>query len=189
MKIPTGIGAVWLIGASLSAIVWARPAAAQAQAAADYELPAQDLGQTLRAIAQASGQDILFPAGLVQGRTAPAIKGRLTLDEALRRALAGSGLVVDHQAGAVLIRAPAAVDAPTPAGRRSEFDHRDGNPDPRSRIGIAGDRQQPPLARGSGDHRPWPGANPRRTIPAGRTLVWPASGSRAARATSTIRRH
>jgi len=111
MKIPTGIGAVWLIGASLSAIVWARPAAAQAQAAADYGLPAQDLGQTLRAIAQASGQDILFPAGLVQGRTAPAIKGRLTLDEALRRALAGSGLVVDHQAGAVLIRAPAAVDA------------------------------------------------------------------------------
>ena len=41
MKIPTGIGAVWLIGASLSAIVWARPAAAQAQAAADYGLRAQ----------------------------------------------------------------------------------------------------------------------------------------------------
>jgi outer membrane receptor protein involved in Fe transport len=77
---------------------------AQTQGAADYDLPAQDLNDTLRAIAKVSGRDILFAPETVLGRTAPPIKGRFTLLEAIRLALAGSPLVPDFRAGAVLIK-------------------------------------------------------------------------------------
>lgn len=81
--------------------------AAQSEAAIDFDLPAQDLADTLRAIARASGREILFASGAVRGRRAPAIKGRLSPDEAIRTALAGSGLVVEYRAGAALVRVPA----------------------------------------------------------------------------------
>lgn len=90
--------------AILAASVPTPPTVAQAQASATYDLPAQDLGDTLRAIAKTSGRDILFASDTVQGRTAPPLKGQLTLDEAIRSALAGSRLVADYRAGAVLIR-------------------------------------------------------------------------------------
>lgn len=80
------------------------PALAQLQSVTDYDLPAQDLAQTLRAIARASGEEILFAAETVQGRTAPAVKGRLTVDGAVRAALAGTSLVVERRSGALLIR-------------------------------------------------------------------------------------
>jgi outer membrane receptor protein involved in Fe transport len=86
----------------------AQPATAQPQAAIDYDIPAQDLGETLRAIARLSGHDILFVSDVVKGRLAPPVKGRYKLEEAIRTALAGSGLVVEYRAGAALIQQPAA---------------------------------------------------------------------------------
>lgn len=82
------------------------PAQAQtkAEAANDYDLPAQDLGETLLAIARMSGHEVLFAAYAVHGRKAPAIKGHYSLDEALREALSGSPLTVEYRAGAALIR-------------------------------------------------------------------------------------
>lgn len=79
-------------------------AATQAEAAIDYDLPAQSLGDTLLAIARLSGRDVLFPAEAVRGHAAPAIKGRYGFDEAVRQALSGSSLTVEHRAGAALIR-------------------------------------------------------------------------------------
>ena len=103
----------WLAGLALVAVgVPARPVSAQAEAAADYDLPAGDLARTLRAIAQISGRDVIFPSEAAAGRTAPAVRGHLTFDQALRSALAGSGLTVDYRAGAALVHEPAAKVGP-----------------------------------------------------------------------------
>ena len=79
-------------------------AEAQTAIAADYNLPAQDLGDTLRAIARVSGRDIIFSSDAVRGRRAPSIRGHYTLAEALRAALEGRSLIVEYRAGAALIR-------------------------------------------------------------------------------------
>jgi outer membrane receptor protein involved in Fe transport len=110
MIIKQMLRAACLAGSALGAAsVCAQPAAIPAQAAADYDLPAQDLGQTLKTIAQASGRDILFRPETVRGRKAGPVKGHLTLDQALRQALAGTGLAIDYRAGAALIRGPGAT--------------------------------------------------------------------------------
>ena len=105
MAFNMGIRALLLASAAtLQNFVPIAPAHAQSEAAADYDLRAQDLGETLRAIARTSGQEILFAPETVQGRRAPAIKGRLTADDAVRAALAGTKLIAEHRSGALLIR-------------------------------------------------------------------------------------
>lgn len=86
------------------------PAAGEARALIELDLPAQDLGATLLAIARQSGQDILFASDTVRGLKAPSIRGRYTLDEALRAALEGSPLTLDYRAGAAIIRQRGAQD-------------------------------------------------------------------------------
>jgi outer membrane receptor protein involved in Fe transport len=109
--------AACLAGAAIGSGVAAQPAAQQ-EAAADYDLPAQDLGETLRAIARTSGRDVIFPAEAVAGRRAPPLRGRLTLGQAVRTVLDGSGLEATFRAGAVLIR----ERPPSPEGVASPED-------------------------------------------------------------------
>lgn len=89
-------------GFSLAAVtlaVLAAPFAAAADASPalsgrqTLSLPAQPLGQTLNALARQSGTAISVDAALIAGRRAPALQGTMTLGEALRQALAGSGLL------------------------------------------------------------------------------------------------
>jgi outer membrane receptor protein involved in Fe transport len=109
------------VGLVSSTVAVAQPTTAQSEAAVDYDIPAQDLGDTLRVIARLSGHDILFVSDAVRGLKAPPVKGRYNLDDALRRALTGSGLEVDYRAGAAVIRQrgqtadhePAAASNPT----------------------------------------------------------------------------
>jgi outer membrane receptor protein involved in Fe transport len=88
---------------ALNASIAAR-AQAQAEGTIDYDLPAQDLGDSLLAIARLSGREVLFAPEAVRGRKAPAIKGRLSFDAAVRSALAGTPLNLEYRAGAALIR-------------------------------------------------------------------------------------
>ena len=105
MTFNTGMRALLLASAiAVPVFVPISPVNAQAQAATDYDLPAQDLSETLRTIARTSGQEIIFADETVQGRKAPPIKGRLTVDEAVRAALAGNSLIAEHRSGALLIR-------------------------------------------------------------------------------------
>ena len=105
MAFNTGMRALSLASAMiLPGFVPVSPVNAQAQTAADYDLPAQDLSETLRAIARAAGQEIIFAAETVQGRKAPPVKGHLTVDEAVHAALFGTSLIAEHRSGAVLIR-------------------------------------------------------------------------------------
>lgn len=106
MKWNSGFSTVLLASAALiaSSAALADPAAMQASGPIVYDLPAQDLGQSLRAIARTSGREILFSSEDTRGLSAPAVHGRYTLDEAIRAALAGSNLVVEYSSGAALVR-------------------------------------------------------------------------------------
>lgn len=106
-----------LSGAALTVAPLVPAVAAVQAAAAHYHLPAEDLATTLRGIGRQSGIDILFTPDEVAGRTAPAVDGDLTLDQALARALAGSGLAARHANGAVIIRRSAGPDGTAGASR------------------------------------------------------------------------
>src|SRR3546814_12586266 len=87
MSFRTGVASTLL--ATTAILAPAAPAAAQAVAAADYDLPAQDLETSLRSVARTSGQQIII-AGLPRGRVAPALKGQYTVEQAVRALLAGT---------------------------------------------------------------------------------------------------
>ncbi|MBO9579547.1 MAG: TonB-dependent receptor [Sphingobium sp.] len=89
----------------------------QAPDAREFNLPEQALSTTLRAIGRISGREILFPADAVRGLRAPRIAGRLSATQAVRAALAGSGLVFSEDGDAILIRKP----SPSPAAHEKSM--------------------------------------------------------------------
>ncbi len=74
-----------------------------AQAIAEFDLPAQPLGDSLRAIARQTNTNVLFDGGLVNGRKAPALKGQASADAALSELLAGTGLVARYVDGKTIV--------------------------------------------------------------------------------------
>jgi iron complex outermembrane receptor protein len=88
-----------------------------------FHVDGGDLGDTLNAVAAQAGIQILYDATLVTGRRAAALDGEYSVEDALARVLAGSGLAAiaaTHDAYVVKRRLPAkhappaevAVDAP-----------------------------------------------------------------------------
>lgn len=101
--------AALLAAAAPIAILAPQPAAAQTgETAIRYDLPPQALNDTLRTLARLSGREILFADDAVRDRRAPALRGAMTLEQALHIALSGTGLVAEQREGAVLIRSQAA---------------------------------------------------------------------------------
>jgi iron complex outermembrane receptor protein len=69
---------------SVAAVIAHVPdACANPSEARSYDLPAQPLGDSLRAVSLLSGQNILAPAALLRGRNAPPLRGRYSADEAV----------------------------------------------------------------------------------------------------------
>jgi len=66
--------------------------AAYAEESVRFDLPAQALEDSLRAIGKTTGANILIDRELVRNHGAPALQAWLTLDQALQRLLSGSGL-------------------------------------------------------------------------------------------------
>lgn len=60
----------------------------------DYDLPAQDLGTSLRAVARASGRNVIAAANLIDGKIAPPLHGRFDPQAAVTHLLFGTGLYV-----------------------------------------------------------------------------------------------
>lgn len=58
----------------------------------DLDIAPQPLGQALNALARQSGAQIVFVSEVTAGKSAPAIKGKMTVREALDRLLEDSGL-------------------------------------------------------------------------------------------------
>lgn len=83
-----------MVLALLSApLVLATPAAAQDADRLSLDLPTQAMARSLHELAARGGVTIVADEALVAGRTAPALQGTFTLDQALGKVLAGSGLV------------------------------------------------------------------------------------------------
>lgn len=82
----------------------------------EFDLPAGPLAATLIEIARQAGVIVTFSPERVGSHQAPAIRGRLTLMQAMTQALQPSGLAVSIVAGgAFSITAPATAPAPAPA--------------------------------------------------------------------------
>lgn len=94
------------LGSVAALIAHVPMACADPSEARTYDLPAQALGDSLRAVSLASGQDILAPAALLRGRSARALKGRYTVGEAVSLLLEGSQLRA-RSAGTTLLIEPA----------------------------------------------------------------------------------
>jgi iron complex outermembrane recepter protein len=108
---------VWLAAktslASLVLLNAALPTNALAQTAAQthqFDIPAGPLDQSLRRYMQLTGRQLLYPSSLVANRTAPAIRGSMNADQALRSLLSGQPILVRKQGRnvVVLTAAPAA---------------------------------------------------------------------------------
>ncbi|MBO9601860.1 MAG: TonB-dependent siderophore receptor [Novosphingobium sp.] len=75
-----------------------------------FDIPAQSLSRTLTNIASTAGLQVFFPEdGGASGVTAPAIKGRMTADQALAQATAGSGFVYRYARPGVITLVKASV--------------------------------------------------------------------------------
>ena len=93
---------------------------ALAQATHEFDLPAQPLGESLRAIAAQTGTNILFDSKDVKDLAAAALHGNLTVNEAIKRALARSPLEAESATPtSVIIRPILSHHAAPDPGRAS----------------------------------------------------------------------
>ncbi|WP_454885459.1 TonB-dependent receptor domain-containing protein [Sphingomonas oryzagri] len=79
-------------------------AVAQDREVYQFDLPAQDLGDALRAVAARAGWELYASADDINGISAPRLQGALTARQAIERLLAGSNLSARFPKGAVIIR-------------------------------------------------------------------------------------
>lgn len=111
------------------------------EAGLDYTLPAAPLSVTLNRIARQSGVALSVDAALVPDRDAPPVQGRFGVEQALRQALAGSGLeLVKAGPGAYTLRPMATIQG-------------DGTPVmPVVKVSAEADRGDPGRTEGSRDY-------------------------------------
>ncbi|THF60707.1 STN domain-containing protein [Pseudothauera rhizosphaerae] len=104
--------AISLALASLTAIAQTAPQEpAVASATRAWDLPAAPLADTLARIARDSGRRLSADPALVAGRTAAPVRGTHSATDAVRQALAGTGLeMVVTESGTLSVR-PAPVTA------------------------------------------------------------------------------
>lgn len=128
----------------------ASPAMSQTASDIDFDVAGGDLGTVLTRIGQVGSQAISFRADLTRGRERGPIIGRMSLREALTRALAGSGLVaVPGPGGSLVIRAGTAsgpgaiplgdieaIDVTDPGGGRRDVGFRAVDTQSSARIDI-----------------------------------------------------
>ncbi|MET0309089.1 MAG: carboxypeptidase regulatory-like domain-containing protein, partial [Sphingomonas sp.] len=91
------------------------PFAAQAQASFTFDLPAQALEKSLRAVASQTNSNIVFSEAAVRGKAAPALHGNFSTMDAYRRLLQGTGLALSVTGGgSYIVGTPQSGGTPTP---------------------------------------------------------------------------
>lgn len=98
------IRATLLASASVAVAAAALPTAAYAQEASyQFDIPAQSMGDALRALGRVTKQNVVFDGSVVRGKRSVAVRGRMSAGEALQKMLSGSGLVMTRGAGGALM--------------------------------------------------------------------------------------
>ncbi|MCO7517001.1 TonB-dependent siderophore receptor [Pseudomonas guariconensis] len=83
-------------------VACAQPQADSRQQTWTFDLPAASLATTLDQVARQSGRTIVYAPERVRGFFAPAIQGHMTAEQAIARALSGTGLVLQVTPGGIL---------------------------------------------------------------------------------------
>lgn len=85
-------------------------------------IPAQDLGEALKALSAAADEQVLFSDQIVRGKKSGELEGSFTTDQALDLLLKGSGLKAERTPSGVLLIKDPGVPAPAvkPAEKRDE---------------------------------------------------------------------
>src|SRR4051812_42677202 len=68
-----------------------------------FDLPAQPLEDSLKAVGRITGTNVLFEPRAVQGKTARAVKGDFTTEEALSRIVADTPLEVQKSSDSTVV--------------------------------------------------------------------------------------
>jgi iron complex outermembrane receptor protein len=123
------------------------PAVASAQET-QFNVPARDLGNALTELARQSNREIYFSADLTRGLRAPALRGRMTLEDALGRLLAGSGLRYRLTSSGAIVIEPAPGEAVAGSAAAESGSAEPGQAD----VVVTGSR----LRRQPGDEGPTP---------------------------------
>ncbi len=89
----------------------ASPAPGAAAPVLRLSIAAQPLGQALNELARQARLELIVAPGLVTGKMAPAVSGALSVQDALHRLLAGSGLAAQVEGANVFIRRAAEPQA------------------------------------------------------------------------------
>jgi iron complex outermembrane receptor protein len=89
---------------AIGTLVPTAPAFAQDKQRIEYKIEAGDLGEALKAVSRQSGKEIIFTSEAVLGRTAPALHGKYSADEAVRALLEGSDLAAQFRKDVIIIR-------------------------------------------------------------------------------------
>jgi outer membrane receptor protein involved in Fe transport len=76
----------------------------KSEASFAFDLPAQEMGDALRAVAARAGLELYAPAQDVNGIAAPRLQGTLSPRQAIEQLLRGTGLTARFSDGAVVIR-------------------------------------------------------------------------------------
>ncbi|WP_374469629.1 TonB-dependent receptor [Phenylobacterium sp.] len=130
---------------SLTAAAMLAASPAWSAGARTVSIPAGDLEASLAALSAQTGDQLVFAPELVRGRSAPAVSGRLSTEEAIRQ-LVGSGAIVVARVAPrmVVLKLEAGSKPPVaqarPARRDAEAPHIDpgpfdGNGDDQDRVG------------------------------------------------------
>ena len=77
-----------------------------------FDMPAASLEQSLNALARQAKAQILFASDITNGKQAPALKGRYTLEQALQRLLGNSGLSVEARGEQTFVVVPGSAMVP-----------------------------------------------------------------------------
>lgn len=93
-----------LAAVAIGTLVPGASALAQNQRRVEYRIDAGDLGEALKAVSRQSGKEIIFTSEAVLGRSAPALHGAYSADEAVRLLLEGSDLVAQFRKDVIIIR-------------------------------------------------------------------------------------
>jgi iron complex outermembrane recepter protein len=115
---------------------------ARAQATTNFDLPAQSLADSLRAVGSQTNTNILFDPPLVAGRRAPALKDNLTTEQALAVLLAGTGIKHEFLNESTIVLAMASTANP-PVANASAM--------PTPSLATAGDASQQEGKKNSSD--------------------------------------
>ncbi|MDK2768417.1 MAG: TonB-dependent receptor [Sphingomonas sp.] len=92
-----------LASAAYALLLTGTVAAAQSDQRQSYTIASQSLGDALKELARQSGKEIIFAAAAVEGRRAPALRGRFSTAEAFERLLRGTNLVARFDEDGILI--------------------------------------------------------------------------------------